>query len=50
MQSFGSRDDKKLRSLEQYDYYLIMLAIRRPSKIHVLLRRANFPFEYWRDS
>lgn len=48
-QAFKSWDDKMQRSLEPSDYYLIMLAIRRLSKIHALLRSANFPFETWRD-
>lgn len=47
---FESWDNEKQRSLEPHDYYLIMLAIGRPSKIHVLVRSANFPLEsqrYW---
>lgn len=44
-----SRDNKKARSLEPHDYYLIMLTIRRLSKIHVLVGSANLPLKSWRD-
>lgn len=41
MQSSEFRDDKKLRSPEPCDYYLIMLAIKRLSGVPTILLSAG---------